>query len=194
MSEELRPCPFCGGKTVTSTFFDWEDLEYMAIEVNDSESIDGEVTCENERCINGWYLPPEAWNTRPIEDALHARIAELEAEKCVLVDQQREVKNHLIDKNLHIDSLYEEGYKLQQRIAELEAAQRWIPVEERLPEFNKVVAVIDMSDKDSHLCNVYETAILVEVRGDTRFGFIGHSGWDSSDVTHWMPLPEPPEV
>ena len=74
---ELKPCPFCGGKAVTSTFFDWDDLEYMAIEVNDC---DAEVTCENERCINGWYLPPEAWNTRPIEDALTARIAELEAE------------------------------------------------------------------------------------------------------------------
>ena len=49
--------------------------------------------------------------------------------------------------------------RLTARIAELEAAQRWIPVSERLPEFNKVVAVIDMSDKDSHICNVYETAI-----------------------------------
>ena len=35
--------------------------------------------------------------------------------------QLREANNILIDKNLHIDSLYEEGYKLQQRIAELEA-------------------------------------------------------------------------
>lgn len=87
-----------------------------------------------------------------------------------------------------------ENRNLKERVAELEAEQRWIPVSERLPEFNKVVAVIDMSDKDSHLCNVYETAILVEVRGDTRFGFIGHSGWDSSDVTHWMPLPKLPEV
>ena len=59
-----------------------------------------------------------------------ARVAELEAEKCVLIDQQREAKNILIDKNFHIDSLYEKGYKLQQRIAELEAAQRWIPVSE----------------------------------------------------------------
>lgn len=52
---------------------------------------------------------------------LTARNAELEAEKCVLEDQLREATNFLIDKNLHIDSLYEEGYKLQQRIAELEA-------------------------------------------------------------------------
>ena len=52
---------------------------------------------------------------------LTARIAKLEAVIEILEDQQREAKNHLIDKNLHIDSLYEEGYKLQQRIAELEA-------------------------------------------------------------------------
>jgi hypothetical protein len=169
---EIKACPFCGGAKICTE---------KGININYCDN------CSAESNI-------EQWNTRPIEDALNARIAELEAEKCVLIDQQREAINHLIDKNLHIDSLYEEGYKLQQRIAELEAAQRWIPVEERLPEFNKVVAVIDMSDKDSHLCNVYETAILVEVRGDTRFGFIGHSGWDSSDVTHWMPLPELPEV
>ena len=78
---ELKPCPFCGGKAITSTFFDWDDLDYMDFEVNDNESIDGDVTCENERCINGWYLSPKNWNTRPIEDELRARIAELETEK-----------------------------------------------------------------------------------------------------------------
>jgi len=51
---------------------------------------------------------------------LNARIAELEAEIDIRKDQLREAKNILIDKNLQIDSLYEEGYKLQQRIAELE--------------------------------------------------------------------------
>ena len=51
---------------------------------------------------------------------MHARIAELEAEIDIRKDQLREAKNILIDKNLQIDSLYEEGYKLQQRIAELE--------------------------------------------------------------------------
>ena len=54
-------------------------------------------------------------------EALKGYIAELEAENDILKDHLREAKNILIDKNLQIDSLYEEGYKLHQRIAELEA-------------------------------------------------------------------------
>ena len=73
---ELKPCPFCGGEAITTAFFDADDFDYMPIEVNDC---DAEVTCKNERCINGWWLSPKDWNTRPIEDALNARIAELEA-------------------------------------------------------------------------------------------------------------------
>ena len=75
MSEELKSCPFCGGQALTKTFFDYDDLEYMPL-----DTIEPEVTCENERCINGWWLSPNDWNTRPIEDALNASIAELEAE------------------------------------------------------------------------------------------------------------------
>jgi chromosome segregation ATPase len=55
-----------------------------------------------------------------MHEKMCARIDKLEGAIEILEDQQREAKNILIDKNLHIDSLYEEGYKLQQRIAELE--------------------------------------------------------------------------
>lgn len=72
---ELKPCPFCGGEAITTAFFDADDFDYMPIEVNDC---DAEVTCKNERCINGWWLSPKDWNTRPIEDELRARIAEME--------------------------------------------------------------------------------------------------------------------
>ena len=138
-----------------------------------------------DECSVAFYHEGIETDMYKVVDALNAaefRIAELEAE------------NRNLMRNLFLIDDTEKIATLNTRNAELEAAQRWIPVSERLPEFNKVVAVIDMSDKDSHLCNVYETAILVEVRGDTRFGFIGHSGWDSSDVTHWMPLPKLPEV
>ena len=103
------------------------------------------------------------------------------------------------NRGLCANYIYElnENIKLTARIAKLEAERRWIPVSERLPEVGKVVHVIDMNDIGGHLCNLYETAVLVEVSGNKRFGFIGHSGWDTSDVTHWMyamPLPTPPEV
>ena len=132
---EIKPCPFCGGKAVTSTFFDWDDFEYMPIEVNDS---DVEVTCENERCINGWYLSPKAWNTRPIEDALNARIAELEA------------------------------------------AQRWIPVGEKPLEAGTFFVLLKNG----------------EVTKDFTFIDGGRYYWwnHGANITHYMPLPKLPEV
>ena len=110
MSEELKPCPFCGGMPKVN---DWT-LKGIT---------DKRCFCDNEKCpvYLSKTIAIDDWNTRPIEDALNARIAELEANIEILKDQQREARNILIDKNLQIDSLYEEGYKLQQRIAELEA-------------------------------------------------------------------------
>ena len=61
---ELKPCPFCGGKAEEDTHI-------------------GGVICENY-CTNpntfdgGGGVWTADWNTRPIEDALNARIVELE--------------------------------------------------------------------------------------------------------------------
>ena len=68
---ELKPCPFCGKENT--------------------------VAGSTERMILGWWYACEdcfenrkggvyedRWNNRPIEDALHARIAELEAENAAL--------------------------------------------------------------------------------------------------------------
>ena len=143
MSEELRPCPFCGGKAITATYLDYDDEGYMAFEVNDSESI----TCENERCINGWYLSPKDWNTRPIEDALN------------------------------------------KRIAELETAQRWIPVSERLPE-DRVTILAAFNNREILTAKYYK---YYEGFGSVE-NYWRIEGWHSGNVTHWMPLPESPEV
>jgi hypothetical protein len=128
-----------------------------------------------------------------------ARIAELEAEKCVLIDQQREAKNILIDKNLHIDSLYEKGYKLQQRIAELEAAQRWIPVSERLPDtkivYDKFDVIVELVDIVNGEMIRHVDLLSYDYRNKSwnddcgEFGFYPVTG-----VTHWRERPTPPEV
>ena len=67
---------------------------------------------------------------------------------------------------------------------EYELARRWIPVEERLPEENVCV-----------LANHWMTGIEMAFRRDDQWGvaWTGFMG-SGSGYTHWMPLPEPPEV
>ena len=65
-------------------------------------------------------------------------------------------------------------------IARLEEAHRWIPVAERLPERNdRILAYTPPKPGHAELCEV------------TR-GFMAQLG-KRSGVTHWLPLPEPPQ-
>ena len=78
--------------------------------------------------------------------------------------------------------------KYDARIAELEAAQRWIPVSERLPEDGETVFVI-IHDGFERFENGNEVA---------RLTYLGNGNWWSWEseryvVTHWMPLPSAPE-
>lgn len=58
---ELKPCPFCGKKPNPN----WTDESY--------------IECTNRKCsVYGYGMSTGDWNTRPIEDALNKRIAELE--------------------------------------------------------------------------------------------------------------------
>ena len=62
---------------------------------------------------------------------------------------------------------------------------RWIPVEERLPEEGiEVLVSVDENSDDCgyHVC-LYRGGEYVRSESGYIFG-----------VTHWMPLPEPPEV
>jgi hypothetical protein len=66
---ELKPCPFCGGMPKVN---DWT-LKGIT---------DKRCFCDNEKCpvYLSKTIAIDDWNTRPIEDALQARIASLEAE------------------------------------------------------------------------------------------------------------------
>ena len=119
-------------------------------------------------------------------ERLQARIAELEAE---------------LDRRIRMPKdLWFQVAELSTRVNELEAAQRWIPVSEQLPDVGKVVHVISMNYIEYFTKTelVYETAVLVEIDGVKMFGFVNEfSVWSSGDVTHWMyamTLPQPPEV
>ena len=76
---------------------------------------------------------------------------------------------------------------LRKRIAELEAAQRWIPVSERLPQIGVRVLFYNNFIKNIH---------KGWFSGDEWTSDIGifYNGDKLKRITHWMPLPEPPEV
>ena len=59
---EILPCPFCGSEHLY--FGDWG-----------THGAYDKVSCGNE-CID--WVPVERWNSRPVEEALQKRIAELE--------------------------------------------------------------------------------------------------------------------
>ena len=65
-------------------------------------------------------------------------------------------------------------------------SDRWVPVSERLPEEDNSYLVIMADDnRPWSTCRIYNTSYKK---------WIGFYDTDiSGDVTHWRPLPEPPE-
>ena len=110
---ELKPCPFCGEKAT---------LDYSVLPNRKHWFI----TCD---CCGMMYqytlsqrkYVKDGWNTRPIEDALRARIAELEAES--------------------------ERFTVHSRIKRQD--DKWIPVSERLPEKQKLT--IGFTDNSAYV-------------------------------------------
>lgn len=68
------------------------------------------------------------------------------------------------------------------RIDELEQAQRWIPVGERLPEEEGGRPVIIV--EEAGLVNMVPASYVCEIIEDGNF---------QDPITHWMPMPEPPK-
>lgn len=124
MSEKLKQCPFCGGTKICTE---------KSINLNYCDNCSAESNVEH-------------WNTRPIEDELRARIAELEEK------------------------------------------QRWrVVADGELPEVYR--------DEDGD----FIPFLVCEGDGGNPFiamynGINWWAGIFVPDITHWMPLPELPEV
>ena len=158
---ELKPCPFCG----TSVVGIEHDGLYRWVECGNMDcNAAGKVFAFLTDVGNADHIVANNWNTRPIEDALNARIAELE------------LRLDVYNGNMY-DVVVDENAKANKRIAELEAERRWIPVSERLPEEKQSVLALDRTG----------TAYHWEYSKCLSNIFVGY-------YTHWMPLPEPPEV
>ena len=113
-------------------------------------------------------------------------IAELEA----TVEIHADISNAYEKRISEIVSLSNKANaKLQSRIAELEAAQRWIPVSERLPE-DRATVLVAFKNREILTATYYKH--YEGFGGVENYWHI--EGWHSGNVTHWMPLPQPPEV
>jgi len=113
MSEELRPCPFCGAMP---------DNERGVVRY------DPGVICHTKGCLlECRWFPIDDWNTRPIEDALNKRIADLDADNAELKERVAMLDVTAVYKSLgemgyieQVANLKAENAVLQSRIAELE--------------------------------------------------------------------------
>ena len=148
---ELKVCAHCGHEAARKELRYYGETETWAY-------------CPNPDCpMHDRTMTIKAWQTRPIEDALTARIAELE------------LRLDVYNGNMY-DVVVDENAKANKRIAELEAERRWIPVSERLPEEKQSVLALDRTG----------TAYHWEYSKCLSNIFVGY-------YTHWMPLPELPE-
>ena len=96
-----------------------------------------------------------------------------------------------------IESLENDNARLKARIAELEAAQEWVPVSERLPAVGHPVLVTDGKQVlVGHYIKVdyYSTSGTWECVGcegyDLEWDF---NDWKNEIITHWRELPEFPK-
>lgn len=71
----------------------------------------------------------------------------------------------------------------------------WISVKEKLPEYKsgayQIVIVSGIEDGQRY---VYYAEIYTHGKTETAEGIFSVPGWSTMNVTHWMPLPEPPFV
>lgn len=178
---ELKPCPFCGSEdyyiAVTDNPFSYDTYSTThCSKCHATGPFVAESYLEDEPKPTRDYMEAvakEKWQTRPIEDDLRKRIAELT--ECV-------------------GSKMADVYTLKARIAELEAESdqltarlcqerqddKWIPVSERLPEANKCVLIYDAGGNMT-------VDILVKSGGVETYFWL-----PKYRILFWMPLPEPP--
>lgn len=130
----------------------------------------------SEKCVHEWYYR--------IVDIVSWQFFCIRCGEKLSMDK---FSNHASDLEKNADAL-------NARIAELEAAQRWIPVSERLPEDRLTLefdAVISYTTDDPYVSVVfrdYNKSRWLEDKGGERLADV------TNYVTHWRERPTLPEV
>jgi hypothetical protein len=101
---------------------------------------------------------------------------------CVSCDIQQYTDPHLTnEQNLASWNSQPVIERLRAEVAELKEAARWIPVEERLPK----------ECEDVFVTNVFRNIRIGFYNGDR---WIDNTSTRTPEVTHWRPLPNPPDA
>ena len=94
---------------------------------------------------------------------------------------------------------------VKEKLVELRSVQEWIPVTERLPEDDSSVPKyksMNLNFTTVLVCGgakgvTIANRVNVEPTGHPHLDKFATNGWEWSkgneDVTHWLPLPEPPK-
>lgn len=69
---------------------------------------------------------------------------------------------------------------------------KWISVKDRLPEDDKYYLITDGNVSDIADFNIYSKRFLILIDDREEQSFNGL--YSNSVITHWMPLPNPPEI
>lgn len=105
------------------------------------------------------------------------------------IEVQKDLHSEIIRQRELISSLYSKNRQLQ---AELDA-DKWIRVEDRLPEmYQRVLIKADSSCVAGREPKPVNNEDL-DIGCDWVWAVVNDSYYDSHMVTHWRPLPEPPK-
>lgn len=129
----------------------------------------------------------EIWKRRA--KIAEARVAELEAENARKVEYLKKLEEKIPGLNVDLA-------KANLKLAELEAASRWIPVSERLPEISKNVLLYDawnnkVTNGELLRISFDDEAIQENIYEWATDGCYFHGG-NFERITHWK-FPQPPK-
>ena len=110
-------------------------------------------------------------------DVIDEKFAEMEAEI-------ERLENKLTDAEACNARLVEQVEDLTAELVALRERTRWIPVSERLPDHKQSVLAV----ANREVTNTYYDVNFRKWSKSKYYWF------PEGEVTHWMPLPEPPEV
>lgn len=150
-------------------------------------------------------MEPDNWDLTDLGDheAHHAEIARLRAE---LVDAKAYadklaagLPEGMLPKD--VENMRAANWQLAAEVERLKAAQSWIPAGKRLPEIKpeyeyqySTGVFADLGHGRSKVVLVKRKDGINELAECDKDGSFYHRGFAVTGVTHWMPLPEPPQI